>query len=215
MFVTGLEYNTTERSKPILISTIAAIVLISVLQFVVQSGWAAVIECPTTILECNGTTADDIIFGNSGTNVIHGLAGNDYIFGSGYSSDYIFGDDGNDVLLGSHGNDVLQGGRGNDKYSGSGGDDTIMEDVGSVGSFNNNNDIISGGEGSDYLSSGFGVDSINGGPGKDYAYPNGYHRDFSFDSVNCGEGTEDFLFLFYSGDGETAINCEILWDEDR
>ena len=62
-----------------------------------QISWAAVILCPTTTLDCNGTTADDIIFGNSGTNIIHGLAGNDHLFGSGYSTDYIYGDDGNDV----------------------------------------------------------------------------------------------------------------------
>ena len=180
-----------------------------------QTSWAAVIECPTTTLECNGTTANDIIFGNSGTNIIHGLAGNDYLFGSGYSTDYIYGDDGNDVIIGSMGNDALFGGNGNDKYDGDDGDDTIYEDDTTVGSFANNNDIMSGGEGNDYLRSGFGQVSINGGPGKDYTYPNGYNRDFSYDSVNCGEGTEDYLFNFYSGDGETATNCEILWDQDR
>ncbi len=92
-----------------------------------QISWAAVILCPTTTLDCNGTTADDIIFGNSGTNIIHGLAGNDHLFGSGYSTDYIYGDDGNDVIIGSMGNDALFGGNGNDKYDGDRGDDTILE----------------------------------------------------------------------------------------
>lgn len=180
-----------------------------------QTSWAAVVHCPTTTLECNGTPVDDIIFGNSGINIIHGLAGNDYLFGSGYSTDYIYGDDGNDIIIGSMGNDALFGGRGSDKYDGDRGDDTITEDDTSIGSFDNNNDIMSGGEGNDYLYSGYGEDSINGGPGRDYTYPNGYNRDFSYDSVNCGEGTEDFLFAFYSGDGETATNCEVLWDQDR
>ena len=63
--------------------------------------WAAVIDCPATTTICNGTLDDDIIIGNSETNIIHGLAGNDHTIGPGYSTDYIYGDDGNDVIIGS------------------------------------------------------------------------------------------------------------------
>lgn len=44
--------------------------------------------------------------------------------------------------------------------------------------------------------------------------PNGFNRDFSFDSANCGSDAGDRIFI-YSGDGDTAINCEIISNFDR
>ena len=81
--------------------------------------------------------------------------------------------------------------------------------------FNNNNDIIWGGEGNNYIQAGEGSDSIQGGAGDYVIYPNGYRRDSSFDSANCGSGTDDKIYLFYSGDNDFASNCELIWNRDR
>jgi Ca2+-binding RTX toxin-like protein len=197
------------------ISIICALVTIFFLQLD-QTGWAAVINCPATPFTCNGTSGDDIIFAYypSG-NFIHGLAGNDYILGTGTNPNYLFGDEGNDILIGSAGNDALYGGLGNDRYDGGDGADTIYDESHLVGSLVSNDDIISGDGGDDFIASGEGIDKIQGGPGNDMIYPGGYiHRDFSPDGINCGSSTSDKLFDFYSGDGDTANNCEFVLDAD-
>jgi Ca2+-binding RTX toxin-like protein len=167
-----------------------------------QTGWADIIQCDDTVLVCNGTAGDDIIFGGGPTNVIHGLGGNDIITGNGPGADYMYGEDGNDILYGTERNDGLYG------------DDTIIDESWAVSPFVSNVDIISGGFGNDYILSGFGVDSIHGGPGDELIYPNGYYRDFSVDIVDCGAGAGDRIAI-YSGDGDTAVNCEQVENYDR
>ena len=198
-----------------LMTTVAVTILFSLLD---QTGWASVIYCPTSAI-CNGTNGDDVIIGTSSTySLIHGLGGNDYIKGSANVPNYLFGDDGNDILIGRNTWDTLEGGRGNDRYDGGSGDDSILEasaSGGFAGALVNNDDIISGGEGFDFINSGDGFDRIQGGPGNDIIYPNGYFRDFSYDSVDCGSGTGDKVDVFYSGDPDYAINCEYITDFDR
>lgn len=201
------------------ISFIALVGVSLLLSMTYQTGWAAVIICPATGAICNGTSGDDIMYGTSTSqNIIHGLGGNDYLIASSSGFNQLWADDGNDILVGGYGTDVLLGGRGNDKYDGYWDDDSILEDTatgGVVGTLTNNDDIISGGEGNDYIDSGEGSDRIQGGPGDDVIYLDGIRRDFSFDSVNCGSGTGDKIYLFYSGDNDIATNCEVIWNLDR
>lgn len=192
-----------------LISIITA-VSVTILLSLSQTGWAAVVFCPATPV-CNGTSGDDMMFGAGANQIIHGLEGNDYIRASASSN--IWGDDGDDTLIGAAGNDYLDGGMGNDRYDGGYGADTIWENNLNPGDLVNNKDVISGGEGDDYIQSGSDADRIAGGPGNDYIYSNGFNRDFSFDSVNCGAGTD--RIEIYSNDGDTATNCEAITDFDR
>lgn len=207
--------NTYNISKLKLISLVtgAAVILLFSLD---QPSWAELIVCPSPPAPCVGTAGDDIILGEG--NTIYGMAGDDYILSSGTSPNYIYGENGNDRLIGSHGNDALFGGAGNDYYDGGLGSDVIAEDLwvgGAPGTLVFSNDVISGAEGDDYIISGLGSDRIHGGPGNDIIYPNGYHRDFSFDIINCGSGTGDQILSSYSGDSDTTVNCEQITDFDR
>ena len=198
------------------IPLITAVTLTILYSILVQTSWAAVIHCPDTTAVCNGTSGDDIIIGPYSTGgTIHGLAGNDYIIGS-LSSDapnYIWGENGNDIIIGGHGNDGLFGGLGNDKYDGFYGDDTIYEDSLIEGSLVSNDDVISSGPGDDYIVAGEGSDKIHTGPGNDLIFTSAHFRDFSYDSLDCGSGSDQVL-IFNSGDGDTAFNCEVIYDND-
>lgn len=202
--------------RVLLISLVTAVAVI-ILFSLDQASWAALIYCTSASLQCNGTSGDDMIFGHYVGNIIHGLGGNDYIVGDGSSSNnFFYGDDGNDRLIGSEGNDGLYGGPGNDYYDGRMGHDTIIEPLEAGGGpvvFSD--DVISGGEGDDFINSRLGADRISGGPGTDFIWPNGYHRDFSFDIINCGSGTFDQSLDVSSSDGDTSINCELVRDIDR
>ena len=200
-------------SKVKLISLITAVSVTFLFSFG-QTGWAAIISCDPNVLICNGTAGDDIIFGSGPTNVIHGLGGNDKITGNGPGEDYMYGEDGNDVLYGTERNDGLYGGIGNDKYDGAFGDDTIVDESYVESPFVNNDDVISGGYGTEYIDSGYGKDRIHAGPGDELIYPNGSYRDFSADTVDCGSGAGDRIAI-YSGDGDTAVNCEQVENYDR
>ena len=131
-------------------------------------------------------------------------------------TNYLFGDDGDDILLGGYANDGYMEGEVTTESMAWSGDDAIQKvdaSSGVAGTLVNNNDVISGGYGNDYIRSGEGVDRIDGGPGRDFILPNGFRRDFSFDSVNCGSDG-DTLATFYSGDGEIAVNCELIYNID-
>lgn len=152
-------FDSYSRSLSI-IATLVVIVLFSTLD---QMTWAAVIICANTAPVCNGTSGDDLIFGNGQNQVVHGLNGNDYVRGDRVRTNYLFGDDGNDILIGGYANDGLYAGRGNDKIDGWSGDDTINEEEASdgvTGTLVNNDDVISGGYGNDFIKSGEGVDRI-------------------------------------------------------
>lgn len=193
-----------------LITALAAILLF----LLNQPSWAVLIYCTSPPALCEGTEGDDIIYGAG--NIIFGRAGNDYISTVGNSTNVIYGHDDNDTLIGSHGNDALLGGAGNDYYDGGGAADTIIEELhqSPAGTLVFSNDVISGGEGDDYIQSALGSDRIHGGPGNDRIYPDGYHRDFSFDIVSCGSDMDDHIF-YNSGDGDTIVNCELIIDFDR
>ena len=72
-----------------------------------------------------GSVDNDILTGDSGTNVLLGYDGNDTLSG-GHGDDVLFGNDGNDVLAGGDGNDQLHGGRGQDTLDGGDGIDTAI-----------------------------------------------------------------------------------------
>ncbi|MDH0474713.1 retention module-containing protein [Aeromonas caviae] len=78
----------------------------------------------------DGSTANDSLAGDAGSNTINALAGNDILDGSS-GHDILDGGDGNDVLIGGFGNDTLTGGAGKDTFkwqSGeSGGTDVIKD----------------------------------------------------------------------------------------
>ncbi len=75
----------------------------------------------------DGTDADDLITGDSGSNEIHGLAGNDWIYGGAWD-DKLYGNHGNDWLFGGAGNDRLEGGIERDYLAGGTGDDWLFGD---------------------------------------------------------------------------------------
>ena len=194
-----------------LVSFTIAIPVIIIYIVTIQTSWAAIIDCPDA-LECNGTSADDVIIATTPNAIIHGLDGNDFIIGIDWDVNYIFGDNGDDILIGGLDNDGLYGGNGSDKYDGRGGDDTIHE-YRDASRFLMSNEIISGGAGNDFIYAGRGSDAINGGPGDDLIHPNPPYRDFSYDSVDCGSGY-DVVGDFYSGDKETAMFCEYIYNRD-
>jgi Ca2+-binding RTX toxin-like protein len=194
-----------------------AVVSVTLSFSIKQTSWAELINCPSTVNLCNGTSADDIIFGNQGFNgqIIQGLGGNDWIQAASNTL-AIVGGEGNDTLLGNFGNDQINGGPGSDKMDGGPGDDVIQDFVNTETVLVNNNDIISGGEGNDNIQAGVGADRIHGGPGNDVIFPDfGLGRDFSVDIVNCGADTQDRIFFFHSADGDTNVNCEFVTDVDR
>ena len=69
-------------------------------------------------IEGSGNALDNVINGNSGSNVLYGLDGNDTLNGNG----------GDDRLVGGLGNDTLDGGAGVDRMEGGLGDDTYVVD---------------------------------------------------------------------------------------
>ncbi|MGD1937198.1 MAG: lamin tail domain-containing protein [Cyanophyceae cyanobacterium] len=63
----------------------------------------------------NGSSGDDLIFGNLDRDVLTGGPGNDSLFG-GRGDDFLRGADGDDLLAGDHGDDTLQGNGGADGF---------------------------------------------------------------------------------------------------
>ena len=78
----------------------------------------------TAVENVTGTTFNDIISGNGGTNLLQGGLGKDSLFGLG-GNDLVDGGSGNDTLEGGDGNDVVIGGSGNDKLLGGDGLNTL------------------------------------------------------------------------------------------
>jgi Ca2+-binding RTX toxin-like protein len=162
-----------------------------------QASWSAVIICPNDS-GCQGTPDDDLLWGTTSNAFYDGREGNDIIRGFQDGPNYIVGG------LGP----------GNDKYDAGGGHDSIFEDIQLPEHIEGGgNDDISGNIGNDWISSGNGADRIFGGPGDDYINDNWDYRDFSEDIIDCGSGT-DFVGRFNSGDGDTAVFCESINNED-
>lgn len=86
----------------------------------------------------DGSTNNDLIFGNEGEDIIRGNVGNDSLFGgkgkdailAGEGNDSINGGQDGDVVFGESGNDVLVGGKGNDFLLSGNGNDTLVGGVG-------------------------------------------------------------------------------------
>lgn len=173
-----------------------------------------------SIENISGSSHNDSIRGDGGTNILAGGDGGDYLNGrggadliqGGNGADYIQGGDGNDVIyaglifatdsssdsiLGEGGNDTIIGSNGANTLFGGTGDDTISGLLG--------DDQIVGGDGADILygesaqwHSGLpgGIDSISGGTG---------------DDVLAGGGGDDRLFGdegydgLYGGDGADRL----------
>jgi Ca2+-binding RTX toxin-like protein len=212
MFNVDMDMKRLYKSEFKLVPFTLAITVIILYIVPDQTSWAAIIDCPTGASLCNGTPSDDVIIGTNPNAIIHGLDGNVYIIGDDWRATDMYGDNGVEILIGGNFRDGLYGGNGSDKYDGKAGDDTIVEYIGPT-RFLMNNEIISGGEGNDWISAGRGSDTINGGPGDDVIDPNPPYRDFSYDSVDCGSGY-DVVGNFYSGDKETAMYCEYIYNKD-
>jgi len=114
-----------------------------------------------------GTSADDVIYGNSLANTINGLDGLDIVYAGagddivdgGAGDDQLFGEGGNDQLTGGSGNDTMAGGDGADILKGGIGHDVLHGDAG--------NDTLDGEEGDDQLFGDAGNDTLRGGAGND------------------------------------------------
>ena len=203
----------TKKLRIDLIYLLVTAFLVTMFFSVYQVSWSAVIICPNDS-GCQGTPDDDLLWGTTSNAFYDGREGNDIIRGFQDGPNYIVGGLGNDTLIGGQFNDGLYGGPGNDKYDAGGGHDSIFEDIQLPEHIEGGgNDDISGNIGNDWISSGNGADRIFGGPGDDYINDNWDYRDFSEDTIDCGSGT-DFVGRFNSGDGDTAVFCESINNED-
>lgn len=100
--------------------------------------------------------ADDVLFGEGGSDTLEGGGGSDSLSGGegsdrldgGLGNDSLEGGNAVDVLIGAEGDDRLDGGSGSDALYGGGGDDLLIDG----GYFaNSESDTIQGGEGHNYL----------------------------------------------------------------
>lgn len=134
------------------------------------------------IENARGGSGNDVIVGNSASNMLNGGAGNDDLRG-GAGADRLYGESGSDVLLGGSGQDRMFGGNGKDRLNGGYGDDRLFGGQGK--------DILNGGNGDDNLFGGPGPDKLIGGDGRDM---------FVFQSVgDSPAGGIDTIWDFVSG----------------
>lgn len=183
------------------------------------NGGDATFDTLISIENISGSSFDDVVFGDGGTNYLYGNGGNDTLDGAG----------GTDSLQGGAGADILRGGEGIDNaaYSSStagvnvnlatgaasGGDaagDTFNSIEGLFGSAyadvltgdgganriggSGGNDTLSGGGGNDNINGGTGGDTLNGEDGDDIL-----KGDDGSDTLNGGDG-DDILDGGYHGD---------------
>jgi Ca2+-binding RTX toxin-like protein len=113
---------------------------------------------------------------------VEGTSGDDVIWGE-TDGDYIRGRRGNDRICARGGDDIVYGGRGNDRVSlgGSGGE---LESVqGGPG-----HDRLFGNRGPDHLTGGAGNDYLHGGPGSDWGLgEEGDDVCVSIRTLGCGD----------------------------
>ncbi|NVJ99181.1 MAG: hypothetical protein HWE25_13585 [Alphaproteobacteria bacterium] len=148
---------------------------------------------PAVVLEnILSGSGDDVLSGNSVSNIIRGGAGDDYIAG-GASDDILRGDAGEDTLIGGIGHDQLWAGPGDDQG------DYFWGDAG--------NDLIGGGVGADTISGGIGKDTIFGGEDADILIT-GHWTDINNDKIftsNETDITTSYSDLVWAGSGDDAI----------
>ena len=167
----------------------------------------------------DGSSFNDILQGNEGSNRLYGGDGNDELEGGG----------GNDVLAGGGGADRLDGGPGIDAAfyrasdsavtvnlsngTATGGHaegDTITNVEGIIGSLyddtlvgDDRDNQLEGGDGDDVLEGGNGADRLDGGAGFDTA---AYRNSNAAVTVDLGNGT----FSGGHAEGDTAVNVESI-----
>ena len=151
-----------------------------------------------------GSTFNDTLTGDGGTNLLYGLDGNDTLSG-GAGNDTLFGGNGADLLLGDlgennlsvTGNDILYGEGGNDLLRGGRGDDQLY-----------------GGDGSDLLRGNGGVDYFDGGANDPFTDTNTGDRVSFFDQRATQGVVADLRTGIISNDGfgnvETMVGIESL-----
>ena len=127
----------------------------------------------------NGTSGDDILYGNRFDEELNGYSGNDTIFGM-IGDDVILGNGGDDLLNGGVGNDIIEGGGGEDIINGGSGNDQVSGGAGQ--------DTINGHSGDDVLDGDAGNDLIRGGSGNDIVFGG------DDDDVIRGQAGDDTLF---------------------
>jgi Ca2+-binding RTX toxin-like protein len=143
-----------------------------------------------------GSSHNDILKGDSNTNIISGGAGDDTIYGVG-GSNYLYGGTGNDTIYGKvSGSDFIDGGTGNNKvdYSNLGSANFIEVDLSQTISINDENgdsqtlssitvtgggidyikniNVVEGSQGDDIITGNSGNNTLIGGAGNDTL--NGY-----------------------------------------
>jgi Ca2+-binding RTX toxin-like protein len=96
--------------------------------------------------ELDGSSAKDVLTGNTSDNYLFGQGGND-VLNAGAGDDTLYGYAGNDKMHGNDGNDTLYGNIGDDTMYGDGGEDGFYAD-----STNDGNDFMYGGTGQDQVS---------------------------------------------------------------
>jgi Ca2+-binding RTX toxin-like protein len=115
-----------------------------------------------------GTTAGDLIAGDSSSETLIGLAGNDVLSGNN-GSDTLLGLEGDDILVGGNGHDLLRGWLGADRLFG--GPD---------------GDRLSGGPDSDFVVGNRGADILKGKGGIDFLFAKDGAHDLR---IKCGKGS--------------------------
>lgn len=148
-------------------------------------------------LRINGTTGNDILYGENGDDVINGLEADDQLDGGlgndtldgGSGNDVLLGNLGDDTLFGSDGADQLSGGEGNDQLSGGSGNDSLSGDAG--------DDALNGDDGNDVLTGGPGADNLQGGPGTDLLWGNEGN-----DNLNGGDDADEL----HGGTGNDTLD---------
>ena len=109
-------------------------------------------------LRGTGSSADNVLRGNTGNNVLDGGSGNDTLYGDA-GNDTLTGGSGSDALYGDAGDDSLDGGSSDDYLSGGSGNDTLDGASGT--------DVLQGGSGNDTLRETSGASVLDGGAGAD------------------------------------------------
>ncbi len=190
-------------------------------------------------IDGTGSTANNVITGNTGANTLRGEVGNDTLFG-GQGADTLIGGEGNDVLFGNLGADSMVGGSDNDTYIvddlldavlelPGGGIDLVQASIsyslvgkevehltltgssGLSGTGNAANNIITGNNASNRLSGVEGHDTLNGGAGNDTL-----DGGSGADSLVGGSGNDIYIvsdhldvLVEQSGSGTDRVNASV------
>lgn len=151
----------------------------------------------------SGSSADDLVYGEAGTDTINAYGGEDVVYG-GADADNIDGGAGEDTLYGDAGEDYIWGGAGNDTLYG-GGDDDLLDGA-------DDNDTIYGGAGEDDIRGNFGDDILYGEGGDDLLFGRYGADTFAFKAGDVGNGV-DTITDFTSWEGDIINLVDILGAE--